>query len=145
MSEEEKVYLGRCFCGAIEIRVTGEPKAIGYCHCTSCREWSASPVNAFTLWSPNSVKIVKGADLVVAFKKTPQSLRQWCARCGGHLLTEHPPWELVDVYAATIPNFPFKPVLHVHYQESVLRIRDGLPKMRDLPKEMGGSGETMLE
>jgi hypothetical protein len=27
----------------------------------------------------------------------------------------------------------------------VLRIRDGLPKMKDVPKEMGGSGETLPE
>jgi hypothetical protein len=49
------------------------------------------------------------------------------------------------LYAATIPSLAFKPALHVHYQESVLPIRDGLPKMRDIPKEMGGSGETLAE
>jgi hypothetical protein len=27
----------------------------------------------------------------------------------------------------------------------VLPIRDGLPKMRDVPAEMGGSGETLAE
>jgi len=49
------------------------------------------------------------------------------------------------VYAATIPTYRHEPKLHVHYQETVLRIRDGLPKMRDVPKEMGGSGETLPE
>jgi hypothetical protein len=33
----------------------------------------------------------------------------------------------------------------VNYAESVLPVRDGLPKMKDLPKEMGGSGETCPE
>jgi hypothetical protein len=33
----------------------------------------------------------------------------------------------------------------VHYQESVLPIRDGKPKMQDMPKEMGGSGVTLPE
>jgi hypothetical protein len=28
----DKVYSGKCFCGAVEIRVTGEPVAMGYCH-----------------------------------------------------------------------------------------------------------------
>ena len=28
---------------------------------------------------------------------------------------------------------------------TVLRIKDGLPKMKDLPKEMGGSGEILPE
>jgi hypothetical protein len=48
-------------------------------------------------------------------------------------------------YAATIPTYRHEPTLHVNYQETVLRIKDGLPKMKDLPKEMGGSGETLPE
>ncbi|MFI5307413.1 MAG: GFA family protein [Polyangiales bacterium] len=141
----DKVYQGKCFCGAVEFTVTGEPAGMGYCHCASCRLWSAGPVNAFTLWAPTSVKVTKGADKIATHNKTPQSGRKWCTKCGGHLFTEHPPWNLVDVYAATIPEFPFKPGLHVHYQETVLHIRDGLPKMKDMPKEMGGSGVTLPE
>jgi hypothetical protein len=33
----------------------------------------------------------------------------------------------------------------VNYQETVLRIRDGLPKLKDLPSEMGGSGVAIPE
>jgi len=58
-------YRGSCFCGAVEIEVTGEPAAMGYCHCRSCRHWSAGPVNAFTLWPPDAVKITKGKDNVI--------------------------------------------------------------------------------
>ncbi len=142
---QEKTYRGSCFCGAVELRVTGEPVAMGYCHCGSCRKWSAGPINGFTLWKPSAVQVTKGADQIAGYNKTPQSLRKWCKTCGGHLFTEHPPWDLMDVFAATIPDFPFKPGVHVHYQETVLRVRDGLPKMKDVPKEMGGSGETLSE
>ena len=55
---------GKCFCGAVEIEVTGAPEAMGYCHCSSCRSWSAGPVNAFTLWKPENVKVTKGAEFV---------------------------------------------------------------------------------
>jgi len=79
------------------------------------------------------------------YHRTENSHRKWCKTCGGHLLTEHPGAGLIDVYAATIPGLEFKPGLHVHYQESVLRIHDGLPKMKDMPKEMGGSGATLPE
>jgi hypothetical protein len=140
-----KTYRGSCFCGAVELQVTGDPAAMGYCHCDSCRKWSAGPINGFTLWPPSSVKVTKGADRIASYNKTPQSGRKWCTQCGGHLFTEHPGFNLTDVYAATIPEFPFKPALHVHYQETVLRVRDGLPKMKDVPKEMGGSGETLPE
>jgi hypothetical protein len=53
-------HRGKCFCDAVEFEVSGEPVAMGYCHCEFCRHWSAGPVNAFTLWKPDSLKILKG-------------------------------------------------------------------------------------
>ena len=138
-------YQGRCFCGAVEIEVNGAPEAMGYCHCGSCRSWSAAPVNAFTLWKPENVKVTKGADLVGYFMKTKMSDRQYCTQCGGHLMNNHPPLGLVDVYAATIPGVKFAPVVHVNYAETVLPMKDGLPKLRDFPAEMGGSGIALPE
>jgi hypothetical protein len=99
----EKVYNGSCFCGAVEVTVTGVPAGMGYCHCASCREWSAGPVHAFTLWKPE------------------------------------------QVYAAVLREFPFEPGVHIHYGETVLRIRDGAPKLKDLPKELGGTGQAVSE
>jgi len=55
---------GRCFCGEVQFEVTGAPAAMGYCHCESCRHWSAGPVNAFTLWKPESLKITRGASSI---------------------------------------------------------------------------------
>ena len=57
-------YTGRCFCGAVTLEVSGAPEAMGYCHCSSCRSWSAGPVNAFTLWKPENVKVTKGRELI---------------------------------------------------------------------------------
>src|ERR1051325_8075762 len=105
----------------------------GACHCDSCRQWSASPVNAFTLWQPESVKVTKGTEQIGTFNKNDNSFRKWCKRCGGHLMNQHPRWGLIDVYAAVIPDFPFRPGVHVNYQETVLRIHDGLPKQKDIP------------
>ena len=141
----ETEYKGRCFCGAVELRVVGAPAGMGYCHCSSCRHWSASPVNAFTLWAPSAVTITRGGDALGAFQKTENSVRKWCKTCGGHLLTEHPAWGLVDVYAAIIPEFPFEAGLRANYENTVLRLHDGRPKQKDFPKEMGGSGTLLPE
>ncbi|SAL13884.1 glutathione-dependent formaldehyde-activating protein [Caballeronia terrestris] len=138
-------YRGQCFCGEVQFTVTGTPAGMGYCHCESCRSWSAGPVNAFTLWKPEAVTITRGADHVGTYNKTPHSYRKWCRNCGGHLFTEHPGLGLTDVYAAVIEDFPYDACVHVHYQETTLPMRDGLPKMRDLPKEMGGSGYRVAE
>jgi hypothetical protein len=136
---------GSCFCGAVQFTVSGEPEAMGYCHCESCRHWSAGPVNAFSLWKPAAVKITAGEKEIGSFRKSENSVRKWCKRCGGHLMTEHPLWGVVDVYAHLIRGLSFKPALHVNYGETVLPMKDGLPKQKDFPKEMGGSGQLVAE
>ena len=57
----------------------------------------------------------------------------------------HPALGLVDVFAATIPTLTFTPGVHVNYAETVPRMRDGLPKLKDFPAEFGGSGEVIAE
>ena len=118
---------------------------MGYCHCQSCRSWSAAPVNAFTLWKTDAVRVTAGADKLGSFQKTPRSERQYCTRCGGHLMTAHPAWGLIDVYAPTIPTLKFVPGVHVNYAETMLPMHDGLPKLKDFPAELGGSGEAIEE
>src|SRR5262245_28644461 len=138
-------YSGSCFCGAVKVEVSGTPEAMGYCHCNSCRSWAAAPVTAFILWKPDAVRFTQGADQVATFSKTPFSQRQYCKRCGGHLMNRHPTVGLVDVYAATIPDFKFTPGVHVNYAETVLPMRDGLPKFKDFPEPLGGSGQMLHE
>lgn len=144
MSNEAN-YDGSCFCGAVQFTVSGEPAAMGYCHCESCRHWSAGPVNAFTLWPPDAVQITQGEDNLGTYNKTEQSYRKWCKTCGGHVFTDHPQSGLIDVYAAVIPDLPFQAGIHVHYGESKLSIKDGVPKLKDLPAERGGSGIALEE
>ena len=138
-------HKGKCFCGSIEIEVQGAPEGMGYCHCASCRSWSAAPVNAFTLWKAQNVRVTRGAEFLGKHAKTEMSNRQYCKRCGGHLMTDHPPLGLVDVYAATIPTLQFSPGVHVNYAETVMPMKDGLPKLKDFPAELGGSGVAMAE
>jgi hypothetical protein len=102
-------------------------------------------VNAFSLWKPGAVRVAAGAEHVAKYQKTPLSERQYCSKCGGHLMTNHPPIGLVDVFTATIPTLKFTPGVHVNYAETVLPMRDGLPKLKDFPAELGGSGQTVAE
>jgi hypothetical protein len=138
-------HVGTCFCGAVTLEVDGAPEAMGYCHCRSCRSWSGGPVNAFSLWKPEAVRVIGGAEYVATFQRSELSQRRYCAKCGGHLMTNHPPLGMVDVFAATLPTLDFTPAVHVNYAETVLPMRDGLPKLKDFPAEFGGSGVAIAE
>jgi len=98
------------------------------------RSWSAAPVNAFTLWKPQNVRVTKGAEFLGKFAKTEMSHRQYCkrlrrpphdrpsaARPGRRLCRDHS------------ERLKFSPGVHVNYAETVLPMKDGLPKLKDFP------------
>jgi hypothetical protein len=145
MSMSEK-HTGACYCGAVEIELRGEPLDMGYCHCENCRRYSAAPVSAFTLWKPENVKVTRGAEFFGKFKSSDISDRRYCTKCGGHIMLDHPTLGLIDVRLGALEkSFPFKPTVHLNYEETVLPIKDGLPKLRDFPTSIGGTGETLPE
>lgn len=51
----------------------------------------------------------------------------------------------IDIPAVLVEGLNFQPAFHVHYQETVHRMHDGLPKFKDLPEPAGGSGEEIAE
>ena len=136
-------HTGTCFCGAVEIEVTDTPEEMGYCHCNSCRSYSGGPLSAFILWKAEKVRVTKGVELLGRFNKTGFSARQFCTKCGGHIMTDHPDLGFTDVQAAIIPSLAFKPTVHMNYAEAVLPIKDELLKLKDFPTEAGGSGEKI--
>ena len=145
--EEKKTaaatYKAGCFCGAVELQVSGKPVFAGYCHCHDCQAWSAAPINAFSLWKSDSVRVTKGEAEIGTFHKTDNSYRKFCKLCGGHLMTEHPRMRLTDVYANLLQGCAHEPTLHANYASKMVSVHDGLPKYKDLPAELGGSGETL--
>jgi predicted GNAT family acetyltransferase len=136
-------YKAGCFCGAVGLEVSGKPVFAGYCHCSDCQAWSAAPVNAFSLWKSDRVRVTKGETEIGTFHKTENSYRKFCKACGGHIMTEHPRMRLIDVYANLLQDYTHRPTLHAHYASKMISIRDGLPKYRDLPAELGGSGDEL--
>ena len=142
-AEPQASYRAGCFCGAVEVEATGKPMFAGYCHCADCQAWSAAPINAFSLWKSDDVRITKGEAELGTFNKTEHSYRKFCKRCGGHVMTEHPRMRLIDVYANLLKGYQHRPTLHANYASKMVSVRDGLPKYADLPAELGGSGEML--
>ena len=140
---KEGTHEGSCFCGAVKVQVEGDPAMQGFCHCTDCRGWSAAPVNGFALWPADKVKVIQGEDKLSKYTKDGRSVRRSCTVCGGAVMTEHPGMGLLDVYASILSGYHFAPQAHVFYAERMIDMSDDLPTFRDLPAEVGGSGETI--
>ena len=140
-----ETYKGSCFCGEVEIEVSGAPAVMGYCHCDDCKSWLAAPMSAFSLWLPENVRVTKGQAKVSTFSKSKEAHRKYCANCGGAVMSDHPGIGLTDVFAILLQGFPFEPAMHVHYGKKAVSIADGLPKFRDLPTDFGGSGDLLTD
>jgi hypothetical protein len=128
--------------GAVQFTVTGNRRRWAIAIVIRA-ERVRGPVNAFTLW-PEALRITRGAENIGVYNKTPRSDRKFSFLRRARF-PHHPHWNLTDVYAAVIPGFKFKPGVHVNYQETVLPMKDGLPKFKDVPAEMGGSGTNLPE
>lgn len=140
-------YHAQCACGAVQLEADGDPVAQCYCHCKSCRSFTGSPVNAIALWTRDNVRITAGNEHLHRFSKSgsAEGGRLSCAKCHGVVGALFPEAGLFDVFAGLFSDFTFAPMVHINYENSVLPIRDGLPKLKDMPAEWGGSGEYLTE
>ena len=138
-------YTAKCMCGAVAVEVEGEPVAMGICHCKDCRAWSASPVNGFAVWPIGNMTVSAGEDQIESYTSSKDNERAWCKTCGGHIYHIAGPLGVVDVYAGLVEGLEFKPGLHVNYESTIMSMKDGLPKFKDFPEDLGGSGETLPE
>jgi hypothetical protein len=136
----DAAFLSRC-----ATRIINEVAGIASASTASSTTIHVEAARARSSGSEQAVAVTAGAEHVATFEKTPLSQRQYCALCGGHLMTHHPPLGLTDVYAATIPTLDFQPGVHVNYEDKVLPMKDGLPKFRDFPADFGGSGTLIDE
>lgn len=127
------IHPGACFCGAVQIEVIGAPVEMGYCHCSSCRTYPGAPLAAYASWKDEAVRVTGGAHLIGRVNKTGMNERQFCTRCGGHVMTLHPGLGFTDVLSAVIRRRPVP----------VLRVSDRLPERKDVPAQAGGPGEVV--
>ncbi|CAN5718566.1 GFA family protein [soil metagenome] len=138
-------HVARCLCGAVTVELLGEPLEMGYCHCAAGRAYSGAPVTAFALYKSENVRVISGAEVLGRYQSSEMTVRRFCSVCGGQVMAEHPAIGYTDFAAAVVTTLQFKPQLHLNYDETVLRMRDGLPKLKDFPAHAGGSGELMPE
>lgn len=140
-------YHAQCSCGAVQLEAEGEPIVQCYCHCNSCRSLTGSPVNAPVLWPRAKVRYTSGEDKLRRYSGSghPEGGVFSCGICNGLVGVYLPEPDLFDIFAGLISDLDFKPTVHLNYENAVLPIRDGLPKLKDMPEEWGGSGEFLAE
>ena len=125
-----EVHAGGCLCRRVRFEATGAPTWVSYCHCTSCRRHTASPVSVFANFKLDAVGFTGERAL---YESSPGVVRSHCANCGtpiGYETAERP--GEIDLYVGAFDEpGGFHPIIHVHCAERVpwFDTRDDLPRV----------------
>jgi hypothetical protein len=128
MSESKTT--GHCYCGAIQLEISGQPLWIEHCHCESCRRHTGSMMSTFVGYRPDQVDYTSARP---ASLTTDDGItRCFCGQCGSPVSYEPDRRENeIHLYLGILDEpDKFHPEDHVHYEEKVtwLEIKDKLPR-----------------
>jgi hypothetical protein len=121
---------GRCLCGAVRYRVTGEPIWTAHCHCQSCRRATSAAFATYAGFLRERFEILAGEPAV--YRSSPGVERRFCRDCGSPLTYEGERWpDQTHIMVCSLDDpAALQPTAHVHTDEQLtwLHLADGLPR-----------------
>ncbi len=124
-----------CLCGAIRLRLGGDPTVTFYCHCADCRAAHGAAYVGVALYPSSAVAVVAGVPRSFTIRALP---RAFCQACGARLFARVPDSEITGIVAARLPEGAFAPAFHIHCAEALAPVRDDLPHFLGQPAVFGG-------
>ena len=121
---------GGCLCGAVRFRVTAEPFAAYYCHCTKCQKSIGGPFTTAATVSFESLAFTNGEPR--AYESSPGFVRLFCDTCGtplGFRAKDDPKLATFRLGCLDDPN-AIRPEFHIFTstQVSWCDVADNLPR-----------------
>ena len=124
---------GSCLCGKVRYEVRGEPQAMYYCHCGTCRKANGSAFAANMVVAADDFAVVAGREVLKGYESSPTKHRYFCSVCGSPIYshaatTSH----IVSVRCGTLDTVPdVRPSLHFYVADKAPwhDIHDDLPQV----------------
>jgi hypothetical protein len=129
-----------CLCGAVKMKLTGEPIACVYCHCDDCQLVHGAAYLPAAMYRTAQTSLIAGDPILWKLKTTA---RATCRACGTRVFAEPPGLGVRSITACLLPKGAFQPAFHMQCQHALLPVRDALPHYKDYPAIFGGSDELM--
>ena len=127
--DASSVHRGTCYCGQVKLEISRDvkspPQYSGYCHCSDCRQSHAAALYAviylpYEYGDATPVRVTSGDHLINYYQNSPNGVvRPFCQHCGTRLLIFAPIG--IGFFPSLFPTFPWKPELHGHYAECIVR------------------------
>ena len=128
-------YQVQCDCGSVRLKLSGEPRVRGFCHCEDCRDLLKVPYHSVTAWEIGAIRLEAGEDLVVEFQHPRKRMKRvFCRNCGETVFnTNAMDWRIVSQllirrsYDGVLPE-ELRSQSHFFYGRRIVDIDDDLPK-----------------
>jgi hypothetical protein len=133
VSQDVIIREGRCLCGAVRFKATGEPINVRICHCRNCQKAMGSPFYARALY-PQTALTVEGE--TGRYASSAGLDRVFCKACGTRLFSWRKNGTAAGVALAVFDDrHAFAPTEHIWVSEKMnwVRIDDGLPQYPQSP------------
>jgi hypothetical protein len=79
-------FTGRCLCGAVAFRITGQPRDVHHCHCSMCRRATGAAF-ATLVWVIR--RDVDWQGQPARYRASTIATRGFCSRCGTALFLDY--------------------------------------------------------
>jgi len=135
-----KVFEAQCRCGAVGLKIAGEPVVRLYCHCDDCQAAHAAAYVPASIYPFAAVRVTRGKPAAMVVKSTE---RMRCPACGAYLFSELPSVGMRSVSGHLLPKGEFKPQFHVQCAYAVVPVVDNLPHYKGFPTAFGGTDELV--
>jgi len=76
------MYLGKCLCGEVQIKIDGDISDIIHCHCSLCRKNSGTAYATNGFINASEFELVSGGNSLSTFSFKPGRKRHFCSKCG---------------------------------------------------------------
>lgn len=132
-------FSGRCYCGNIQYRASGEPALKVQCHCRECQYLSGGSANVTIGMPAAGFTYTQGAPKQFARSDLAHPVtREFCPDCGTQILSKAP-HALPDVMLIKVGTMDdpaqFRPDLAIFTvdQQSFHHVPDGMPAFERMP------------
>ncbi len=83
------MYIGKCLCAAVSIKITGEISDIIHCHCSLCRKNSGTAYATNGFINAADFEITSGENCLTTFSTKPGRNRHFCTKCGSPVFSSN--------------------------------------------------------
>lgn len=139
-------FKGGCLCGNIRYTIKRQHLNAMHCYCSMCRKAHGTAFSTHVVCRPDQIVWHTSGDLRKAYESSPHAYREFCPRCGTHLLVYGQTGDTsLAIPAGTLDGDPPLTILgHMYTSEMVswYKIADGLPQHAQWPPGFGRSASA---